>query len=285
MLRMELTQILESEREPNFDTAKFILYHWNPATKTGEQALFPGRAAVLDPTLTAICNVEPLVYGPILDARHLARLVYLAAKETGKFPESIDDFSRYIIRPNKISSRINKKIIACQDATPYKQSEIDDITARAFAQLTGRNVGSFEFLDEQTASFYPKWNRACGYSFYFNSYENRPVPIYLLFHVDNHFCRVVSIDKASSQEMHHFEIYGSKNIVIETLTGRGSESAKVRNKYLIGQQVRPEELMHPSDLPDFNEILSNPLRKFFRPYSAETIRWYRNVLKFVNADK
>lgn len=288
MSRIGLHCILRSEPEDDLDTAKFVLYHWNVPTKTGKEYVYPGRVAVLDPTLTAICNVHGLVSSPILDARQLAHLVYSAAKEIGTFPDSIDKFSSFIIGPRKISTKINRRIIESEDATPYRQSEIDDITERAYAQLTDKNIRSFEWWDEtRLAPSYPKWNRASAFEFHTNPLEDPPVPIYLLYKVDNGFCRVIVIDKTSSREMYHFELFGNRDFVLETLSGVGGESAKIRNKYLIGQPVRPEELMHLSDLPNFHECISKPHFgvNIFKPYSLKTIKLYRTILRYANSDK
>lgn len=286
MSQIRLAQILKKPMtEDNFDTAKFVLYHWNVPTRNGKEYSCHGRIAILDPTLTAICNVDGLPRNPIVGAEWLARLVYLAANEMNKFPESVDDFSSYIIIPKNIGTKINRRIVEGEDATPYRKPEIDDLIERAYAQLTDHNIENFERWEKKKDNIYPKWNRASGYEYHILPFEGEPVPVYLLYHVDNNFCRVIVIDKRTSREMYHFELYDNKNNVLETLSGVGGESARVRNKYLIGQPVRPEELIHPSDLPDFHECLSKPSFGKFSPYNSGTIYEYRTNLRFANADK
>ena len=264
----------------DFDTAKFVLYKRKSST-VGETVSID-YVSILDPTLTAICDISSLGANPRAHTLQLARFVCLAAKEYGKFPESVEEFSTYILNPKDIGIFLNRAIMNRTDAKPYRSKEIAEIVERSYSHLDiGIDYAERKAYEWETR--FTKWSLNSLDYFYFDRLINTPEPAYILYKVDNRLCRVVVVDKNSSNEIYHFEVWNNPNIILGVLSGKGNESAKRSNEYLIGEPVKPENLVNPSDIPNFAEVLSRPNSSgLFIPFSKQTIEKYRTILRYAN---
>ena len=263
----------------DFDTAKFVLYKRKSAV--GE-TVSRDYISILDPTLTAICDIKSLGANSNVHSFTLAGFVYLAAKESGKFLESIEEFSTYILTPKDIGTFLHRAIMNNRtDVKPYNSKEIGEIVERSYAQLD-RAIGSIDYRERYQWKYSKKWSLESENCFLAPT-DATLEPLYILYKVDNRLCRVVVVDKNSSNEIYHFEVWNNPNIILGVLSGKGNESAKRSNEYLIGEPVKPENLVNPSDIPNFAEVLSRSNRSgLFIPFSKQTIEKYRTILRYAN---